>query len=363
MTKMNRRDYLKEMAIGAGVVAGVAQELFAGPQKRRSRRKRNGRQSTNRTSGRGVSRTQFQDWPDTQKEPSMDAPVSLIFDGLMGFFYNAKSKACDIGFHSGKGNHMTGLRVWEIETTTTPTRTCKPIYAFSPLPDEVDHIDLGIEVADPLVDFFEDNQPMDPYRKTGNPKDFRWLLDLDGSDFYPKNYDKKKKFKRTLTVRQGTFYTRMITESTFLRVDLDQENNNPKPMGRMPLFMAAAIAPSDNQYVSLKLQKKVSAQKLETIGEVNLYKKVGSIYEIQFLNHCDSCVAPKPHSSHEEERNDFHFMRKVLNLPGSEPEYGIKIDVEVIKDITPNFCSRIHYRVSDPAPCMGAGYGGGGIPR
>jgi len=358
MTKINRREYLKQMGAGAGVIAGVTEDLFADPQRRKSQRKRIGRQSTETTSSRGVTRTQFQGWPDTSTEPATNAPVTLIFGGLMGFFYN--TDVCDIGFHPGDSKHKPEIRVWEKTATG-----CNQVFAVSPLPSQVDHMVVGINRTNPLVRFFEDNPQIELNRKTGNAKDFRWLLDLD--DMYPTPPKKKKQFNRTLRVRHGTFYTRMITNSTFYLVDVKDENNNPIPMGRMPLLMAAALQPATSEYVTVTFQKQFSPQEFQTVGEFNLYHKAGSTFEIQFLNHCksDGCPKPEPKDPKEENRNDFHFLRKVLDLPGSARKYGIKIDQDPGGPYPhPPICelANLQVEVSDPAPCMGAGYGGGGGP-
>src|SRR5437016_1903793 len=109
MTKINRRGYLKQMGAGAGIVAGMV--AFASSQQGTSTIGGSQRHPSVKPI---TPPTQFQDWPDTQKEPSTDVSVTLIFGGLMGFFYNPKSSACDIGLHSGKGNHMTELHIWEV---------------------------------------------------------------------------------------------------------------------------------------------------------------------------------------------------------------------------------------------------------
>jgi len=46
-------------------------------------------------------------------------------------------------------------------------------------------------------------------------KDFRWLPDLDSSDFYPENYQKFAKYPIKLNVTDGTFYARVHTLATF----------------------------------------------------------------------------------------------------------------------------------------------------
>src|SRR6266513_382833 len=104
MTKLNRRDYLRQMGASEAVVASMAAGVVRKPQRRASRRRPIGREPVRQETKKAISANiasgglQFTDWPATATEPSLDAPVTLIFGGLMGFFYNG---ACDIDFHPG----------------------------------------------------------------------------------------------------------------------------------------------------------------------------------------------------------------------------------------------------------------------
>ena len=85
----------------------------------------------------------------------------------------------------------------------------------------------------------------------------------------------------------------------------------------------------------------------------------GKILELDFFSRCDESVCkPEPcHDSDETKRNDFYFMRKVLDLPGGLPKYSFALAEAADKPAPfPATC----HRLTDEAPCAGAGYGGGG---
>jgi len=100
--------------------------------------------------------------------------------------------------------------------------------------------------------------------------------------------------------------------------------------------------------------------------EIPLTPAAGKQTEVQFFNHCIKalgCPEMKPDAPNDSNRNDFHFVREVIN-PSTKPKYGLKRQVRTTGDPNLDFClgtdkARINI-ISDVSPCMGAGYGGGG---
>lgn len=355
MTNINRREYLKRMAAGAAVVGTLAEDVFGEPQSRKRRRrpvKPPTKAASTIATATGVG--QFTDWPATTVKPSYDAPVTLVFDGLMGFFYDG---SCDLRYLPGNKHHPT-VRYWEKTGTGCGVAVDLTQYAL-----ESKRMIVEINRPNSKVDFYEEypDKPFDD-RKNGDKMDFRWLLDLHGDDFYANHdFQVQKKFNRVLRVRHGTFYTRLITYSTFLRVNLTDIGAPPLPMGRMPLLMAAALQPKPSEYVSLLFQKPNSKHQFETFKSFTFTPD--KPVQIDFFNSCHemSCPKPEPNNSEDAKRNDFHFMREVLALK-SVPAYGLKLEQEITGKLDPELCGfdEPHAKNSEPAPCMGAGYGGGG---
>lgn len=359
MTKLNRREYLKQMGASAAVVAGLAAGVVGEPQ-RRVRRRRPVKAPTKPTTmaSMATGNLQFADCPATTTPPELNAPVTLIFGGLMGFFYNG---SCEIGLHPGH-NHTPMIRFWE---KTTCTRMREDFL----LPNRCKRMIVEINRRNSMVNFFEAS-PEAPFsdRINGHQHDFRWLLDLHGSDFYPSSdFPMQKRFNRLLKVRHGTFYTRVVSVSTFDRVDIDDEADDKMAIGRVPLYMAAAIVPAAGETVTLRLQEHLG-HKFVDYDEIPLTPAAGKKTEVQFFNHClenHGCPEMKPDAHDDEDRNDFHFVREVVN-PSTKPKYGLKLKVRGDHEPVRDFCldaAEVKEKVrviSDPAPCMGAGYGGGG---
>jgi len=123
--------------------------------------------------------------------------------------------------------------------------------------------------------------------------------------------------------------------------------------------MATAIQLVGDEHVSLTLKDSQGA----SLAMVDLHRKPGSIFEVGFFNRCDESHGCAKHQlnddNDETKRNDFHYMRKVLSLPSSQVRYTLALDH---KNTAPkaNFCGGSVFKISDEAPCMGAGYGQGG---
>jgi hypothetical protein len=299
-----------------------------------------------------------------------NSSVNLIFHGLMGYFYDAGK--CEIGFHPGDGDHKTLIELWQKPHNSTGTTGCKKILGF-PVDDRVKQMELNVTKATRRVDFYKPGARLN--RLTGPPEDFRWLIDLEEPGYYSPTNRKPRKFKPVLRVNDGTFYTRMVSQSTFRKVDSRHDLStqpNATPLGHVALLMAAAINLSSQDSVSLQLTDDDG----NTLTEVNIYQQPGLVFDLVFSNVCHSEPCPNPEPCHDEDesaRNDFHFVRKVLDLPSGRPKYSIALNAAVETPstcpTTANLKERLDVdfcgyhsppRLTDEAPCSGAGYGGSG---
>src|SRR5205814_4416254 len=131
------------------------------------------------------------------------------------------------------------------------------------------------------------------------------LPDLDGSYFYPENYGKNKVAGPLLKVFNGTFYTRVRSNSTFMIVDRDDYNVEYQPYGHIAMEMGTAIEANGADVVQLT----VNGTPLNNPLKASSGKK----YQIVFSSHCMSgaCNSPVVNDPDETKRNDFHFNRKV----------------------------------------------------
>lgn len=277
-------------------------------------------------------------WPTTDSPLPANPLVNIFFTGLCAFCY--RSPNCEVGFHRGDGKHKLKIKMYE-------KPNCKDITPT--LPNKIEHITIEIASKPSSVDFYEKGSfnrlPSD------DQNDFRWLLDLDGPDFYHEKVDKVTGvFKSKLTVRHGRFFTYSTTSSKFDRVNVDDLLDTPLHLNQVAAWMGAAIEVQPSEHVVITI---------DNLTPIELYPGMGKSYEVDFLNECEENGAPckfKPKDPDEAQRNDFHFMRKMLKLKSKRTKYGLYIATDIgVEPPRPPCAEHIH--LNDEAPCMGTGFG------
>jgi hypothetical protein len=343
MAKIDRRDYLKKMGAGVGVLAGTKLDLVApGSKHKQKRTKKSSLIKHPGTQGILV-------WPITHTPPSLNPFVTAIFSGLAGFSYDKHSGEGIVGFHPGNGDHKLDIKIYRKPGCEAKFMNCHQ--EFPPtLPRNIETMKLSVVGnSGRSPDYFQTvDDPFD--RKTGHDHDFRWLPDLDSADFYPEGYAKNKHFTAMLRVTSGTFYTRVKTNSTFKLVNADN-NLELRSFGHVAMYMALAIDVGGNDYVALEVNNETP---------IKLCPESGVTYQIVFANICSNNGAPCRRvldSDDETQRNDFHFSRKVLKLPSDRIKYALRIDEQAMVGAKSDFCPDEIARNTDEAPCMGSGYG------
>jgi hypothetical protein len=337
MSNINRRDYLKGMAATAAVIAAAKLGVYGHQSGRHVKQQRKTRRRKESTESAKLN------WNITENPPDLNAPVTAVFHGLMGFAYDGKDIG-KVGFH-GHGGHQLVIGVYRTGDCANPIKT------FTGAKE----IELKVmPEAGQRVDYFEQNPNKDFNRFTGHANDFRWLPDLDSGDFYPKGYDKHPEhFSAWLQVQNATFYTLVSTNSTF---KLQKRLAKDRLFGHVARVMAAAVNLTSEQNVLLIVDGK----------PLDIKPSGNETYQIVFNNECKHCRKPNLCSTHEEDWNDFHYSREVLKLPIWERKVRLRLD-EKHAGTTLNICglrSAISLNsdcqtneATDEAPCMGAGYG------
>lgn len=340
MSNINRRDYLKGMAATAGVVAGSKLEIFG--QRTRQRVNRGGKRNSRQLRAVPLN------WNVTPNRPSSSAFVTAIFSGLMGFAYEEQRAEGKVGFHGGHRNHQLIVKVYRYPS-------CELVPSEQPTVTNTSDITLQIEPQSTKpVDYFQTN----PFNRwSGDPNDFRWLPDLDSADFYEEGLPvRPNQFRNWLHVKNATFYTYQVTDSTFNLVTPDGQIIHP--FGHVAKLMAASIEPTGaNEHVILK----VDGQTIPLLRSGNVK------YQILFHNKCvNTCVPARPsdiYSNIETKRNHFHHCRDVLDIPAGRLKIGLKIEQKLGPTDPTGLCDRLRSLITeepdatDEAPCMGAGYG------
>jgi len=286
----------------------------------------------------------------------------------MGVFY--EHPEARIAFHAGH-KHKPELKIWEKPVSACQLALCTPLDA-PPITGSVKYIDLKVVGRDNKVDFYKPGDCLD--RIKGDEMDFRWLPDF--AEFYGKLKVKKNQFRQVVRIKDGTFYTRMITHSIFQRIDSRNKLSEQAGtiVGHVALVMAAAIELEDDQHVLLELKDRDGDLVAKPLplkpGDKNAI-------EVQFINECPKgvCVAPEPcEDGDEQKRNDYHHLRKVLDGLDGKPKYSLALaagedkplpippvcnSVELTLRTDGDYCGSSVSRATDEAPCASAGYGGG----
>ena len=375
MSKLNRRDYLSLIgASGAGLMFGAAcrndsqQQTGQGPAPTHTPMA-SPDAARARPAPPAICSNGFKDWPPSTDAPSRCASVTLIFDGLMGYFYDHGQ--AQVAFHPAGNMHKPSISLWEKPDDSACGQAGCTDQRFPALPAKLKYIDVSVVGRQNKVDYYKPGACLD--RGSGNPMDFRWLIDLE--ELYSPPHGRRKHFGLVLRIQDGTFYTRTLTNHIFQRVDsrnrLSQQAGTI--IGRVPHIMAAAIKLTGDEKVRLELKDKDN----KPLGNpTDLKPATQKVLELDFLNRCVECEDPNPcHDSDETKRNHFHYLRKVLELESDLPKYSIalaaseteplpippKCNAEGLTERTDgDYCSAPHAELTDEAPCAGSGYGGSG---
>jgi hypothetical protein len=283
-------------------------------------------------------------WNPTNQIPE-DETIDLIFHGLLAFCYNS-DEHCEIGAHNDAEDHSPSLEIFEDGTR-------KRSFSGGELRGlGANIITLTAEDPDPPgVFFFMKDGELDRQHPEDNPYDFRWLLDLEGPDFYdrPPGMPLEQNlgfYRPKLVVHHGVFYTADTTRTQFKR-----SLRGDRILGHVSYYVAAKI----------KLR---SGTALLKGGELEYTFHAGKKYQVTFANVCShngKACKFEPNSLDKEERNDFFEYYKTFQLPPAREEFELKIHGPAIEHDHSTrrlgFMGEVDPRSTDPAPCGGVGFG------
>jgi|SRR6185369_12249526 len=316
---MNRRDYLKRMGVATAVTLGskhvAGLRAFAG--------------TSNEDAATPLANTG--EWPTGGKPDPAIFHVKLIFAGMCIFGFDRTE--AHVAFHRGDPR----THKMQIIVSRKGPR-CTDIYSIGDdRPVRIPRLAVGINGKPSDVKFFLGDD-FDRRHNTGDELDFRWLPDLEGPEFYnkelrPKN---KTKFSTKLKVKHGTFYTYQRTNTTFKAVG----GPSPGYLGHIAKVMAANIRLNDGESVYLRIGRR----------DVLPYPLTNQAqHEMYFLN--ESVTGPA---------NDFEMSFDELDASTS-----LKFSLASVttgEDMsTTDLCHNLPKvkRLTDEAPCMGAGFSSG----
>jgi hypothetical protein len=176
---------------------------------------------------------------------------------------------------------------------------------------------------------------------------------LDHDDFYGSVYNgvtlKQGIYRKRLVVKNGTFFTHLRNESTYDVV------GGPKPQTGIYIasMVGLGIQLGPGECLSFKQNSKPAIP-----GNPPICGGSGATYEMHFSNECR-----KPNDKLCDS-SDFHLNFDSVDIPAGE-RFEVLLNTKHTTT-PPGLCKlerggkEYEIRVSDEAPCMGVGYGGGG---
>ncbi len=170
--------------------------------------------------------------------------VRVTFDGIIIFCLNKRAdpNRCEMGMVSLQ-DHQRLLTITKIKADGDE-ELVPPVH---PLGDD-DHVMIEAVEATPLgVTTFTRDLPTDPFDRTadtGDPEDFRWVLDLQGSLMHGNAASMKHdyKCKPKINIPHGIFYTHSKSAHKYFRRPMvGSINTGIQPLGKMADKVGADI--------------------------------------------------------------------------------------------------------------------------
>lgn len=282
--------------------------------------------------------------------------IKIFFHGLLSFSHftenNSDENWCEIGVHNASQSHNLQIKIYDL---TLPYSE-RLIHSYAPantksIKDRV--FTLEVPNIIPAVSYFQPNG-FNRQEDQGDEKDFRWIVDLESSEFYNQELVKVTDvIMPRFHIKIGTFYTLYKSKSKYKRVANGRDNG--LEIGRIAYYMGANIYLDADHPAILTIDKEI---RLDPSKQ----------YIIGITNNCEE---RNYFANNEESRTDTDFVEyyKTFQLPSGTDRYDLmytnrfKEDFDVNQLIGQNRM-RGHKRANDATPCGVVGHGqSNGLPR
>jgi hypothetical protein len=205
----------------------------------------------------------------------------------------------------------------------------------------------------------------DPTRDLGDPKDYRWIINLEDKKFGGHKLKLKPPASETeairlgpvITVAHGKVYTEKRSDEKFAVISLDKSDHEPPLLGRIAYRIGVDVTCDERNGGAVFLSK---------VGDQNqplpLMAKPNKRYQITFENFC-------PPSEETRDGTDFRFVYDVISN-GDENRVEERFDLQRVVEndgrgnaedtlaSNPDFSLDMF-----PQPCVGGDAGqGDGFP-
>lgn len=243
-----------------------------------------------------------------------DTNVTICFTGLMIVSRDKQRNIYQIGMHSSTDDHELRLRLVkkgpDPETESEQTRTIShtQLRHSSDLWLDVEGEAPTRQTAEPFIAGGLDEPPSDP-------RDFRWLVDLEGEYFYNRPLKQRRGIlKPILSVATGLFYTAELSSEPYLALPAaatgtKRSRATGRSLGRIAKVVGVNIhLTHPNQTLVLRAERHGSEL-------WRLHREEGVAYEITVENG-DTPRAPAG--------GDFHYYYDAFELNQGEPKILIE---------------------------------------
>jgi hypothetical protein len=134
-----------------------------------------------------------------------EAPaIRLLFDGLMTICFDSKKSQCQIGVPRAASNHELTIKVEK--TFAGETKTITTLKGF-----DTEAIAFALPAGEVGIQTFQKGDFSGDFAKD-DPRDFRWVVDLEGPEFHNRKLSiKKGAFRQFITLKSGVFYTQSLS--------------------------------------------------------------------------------------------------------------------------------------------------------
>ena len=265
--------------------------------------------------------------------------LTIIFRGLMAFRRDHEEQSFAVGILPAPEHEFT-IQVLEkspqgISSYSIPMNVSKGDTWFVEMPAQR----KGVS--------YYQNGVFDRQNGVGDIRDFRWLIDLEGKEFYGHRLATNRQHMAVeVKFSSGEFYTKTTTSPLQRRMG----GNTFEYFGRVAQEIATDVFLEDGDFV---LTSQATGKEI-----LRLQEKPDTTYELVFEN------APPPTHHVPMGANHFQYYYGFFPMPKSQ-WYELRVVPSAfaqtdLRSRNLNLVEFAHAPSSNDSPCGGAGYGGGG---
>ena len=287
-------------------------------------------------------RTKTQAARTTLELSSRGPSLTIVFRGLMTFRRDGEEQTLAVGILPAPAHEFT-IQVLEKSPQGISTYSIPMSQLMASKNDT-----LLVEFAAKRngVSYYQ-NGFFDRTKDTGDIRDFRWLIDLEGKEFYGhKLAIDQRQMGVAVKFSNGEFYTKTTT----LPLQRRMGSKTFEYFGRVAHEIATDVFLEDGDFV---LTSQASGAEV-----LRLKQKPDITYELVFEN------APSPMQHTAMRANHFQFYYRLFPMPKSQ-WYEFRVVPRELAQAGSrvtnlNHAASAHAPTTDEIPCMPTGTGGGG---